>query len=307
MTSILVVDDSAVDRRLVGELLERRFECSVNYAVNGVEAMARLKDKATDLVVTDLTMPEMNGLELVTAVRKHFPAIPVILMTAYGSETLSIEALEKGAASYVPKSRLADKLPDTAKEVLTLAKADRCHAKLITCLDETNFVFTLDNDPAVVDPLVDLVQQMVSGMGLVDFTGRLQVGVAVKEAVLNAIFHGNLEITKEQVQEVEHELIQEGDLSLVEKRAAEDPYRHRRVYVEIHITPKEARFVICDDGNGFDLSAVPDLNEPGALEPVGRRGLSLIQTFMDEVLYNEKGNEVRLVKRKVQGANGVPS
>jgi len=105
--------------------------------------------------------------------------------------------------------------------------------------------------------------------------------------------------SKEQVQEVEHELIQEGDLSLVEKRAAEDPYCHRRVYVEVDITPKEARFLIRDDGNGFDLGEVPDLNEPGALEPVGRRGLSLIQTFMDEVLYNEKGNEVRLVKRAV--------
>ncbi len=303
MTSILVVDDSAVDRRLVGELLERRFECSVDYAVNGLEAMARLKDMAPDLVVTDLTMPEMNGLELVTAVRKHFPAIPIILMTAYGSEALSIEALEKGAASYVPKSRLADKLPDTTKEVLTLAKADRCHAKLITCLDETDFRFTLDNDPALVDPLVDLIQQMVSGMGLVDFTGRLQVGVAVKEAVLNAIFHGNLEITKEQVQEVEHELIQEGDLSLVEKRANEDPYCNRRVHLEVHITPKEARFLIRDEGSGFDLSEVPDLNEPGALEPVGRRGLSLIQTFMDEVLYNEKGNEVRLVKRAIQGTS----
>jgi len=297
MTSILVVDDSAVDRRLVGELLERKFECSVDYAVNGLEAMARLKDVAPDLVVTDLTMPEMNGLQLVTSVREHFPSIPIILMTAYGSETLSIEALEKGAASYVPKSRLADKLPDTAKEVLTLAKADRCHAKLIHCLDETRFNFTLDNDPSLVDPLVDLIQQMVSGMGLADFTGRLQIGVAVKEAVLNSIFHGNLEITQEQVQEVEHELIQEGDLSLVDKRAREEPYCNRRVHVEICITPKEARFVIRDEGNGFDVSEIPDLNEPGALEPSGRRGLSLIQTFMDEALYNEKGNEVRLVKR----------
>ena len=76
--------------------------------------------------------------------------------------------------------------------------------------------------------------------------------------------------------------------------------------MEIQLTPKEARFLIRDDGNGFDLSEVPDLNEPGALEPVGRRGLSLIQTFMDEVLYNEKGNEVRLVKRAMAG-NGSPS
>ena len=138
---------------------------------------------------------------------------------------------------------------------------------------------------------------MVSGMELVDFTGRLQVGVAIKEAVLNAIFHGNLEITQEQVQEVEHELIQEGDLSLVERRAAQEPYCHRRVFVDVDVTKSEARFVIRDGGNGFDLSTIPDLNKPGALDPVGRRGLSLIQTFMDEARYNERGNEVTLVKR----------
>lgn len=304
MTSILVVDDSAVDRRLVGELLERKFQCAVNYAANGLEAMARMKAVAPDLVITDLTMPEMNGLELVTSVRRHYPGVPVILMTAYGSEALSIEALEKGAASYVPKSRLADKLPDTVKEVLTLAQADRCHAKLIRCLDRAHFTFTLDNDPALVDPLVDLIQQMVSGMELVDFTGRLQVGVALKEAVLNAIFHGNLEITQEQVQEVEHELIQEGDLSLVERRAAQEPYCGRRVFIDVDVTKSEARFVIRDGGNGFDLSTIPDLNKPGALDPVGRRGLSLIQTFMDEARYNERGNEVTLVKRAPAAHHG---
>jgi len=99
MSSILVVDDSAVDRRLVGELLERKFQCAVNYAANGLEAMARMQALAPELVITDLTMPEMNGLELVTSVREHYPGVPVILMTAYGSEALSIEALEKGAAS----------------------------------------------------------------------------------------------------------------------------------------------------------------------------------------------------------------
>ena len=51
MSSILVVDDSAVDRRLVGELLERKFQCSVDYAVNGLEALARMKGVAPDLMV----------------------------------------------------------------------------------------------------------------------------------------------------------------------------------------------------------------------------------------------------------------
>ncbi len=66
-----------------------------------------------DLVITDLMMPETNGLELVAAVRQLYPQVPVILMTAYGNESIAVEALERGAASYVPKSQQADRLSDT--------------------------------------------------------------------------------------------------------------------------------------------------------------------------------------------------
>ena len=297
MTTVLVVDDSAVDRRLVGELLERRFHCTVQYAANGVEALARMKDAAPDLIVTDLTMPVMDGLELVRSVRTHHQGVPVILMTAYGSEALSIEALAQGAASYVPKSQLAERLLDTMEEVLTLAKAGRSHERLIGCLGRTEFQFALENDAALIDALVDLVQQMVAGMNLADFTGRLQIGVALKEALLNALFHGSLEIGPQQLEEVEQTLLQESDTSLVEKRGSERPYADRRVHVNVTLTEDEARFVVRDEGPGFDVASVPNLDEPGALEPEGRRGLSLMRAFMDEVTFNDAGNEVTLVRR----------
>ena len=95
--------------------------------------------------------------------------------------------------------------------VLTLARAGRGHERLISCLAKTEFDFVLDNDPALIDPLVDLVQQMVSGMNLVDFTGRLQIGVALKEAILNALFHGSLEITPRHMEEMEHTLLREDE------------------------------------------------------------------------------------------------
>ena len=152
MTTVLVVDDSAVDRRLIGELLERRFQCSVEYAANGVEALARMEDAAPDLVVTDLTMPVMDGLELVRSMRTHHVSVPVILMTAFGSESLAVDALRQGAASYVPKSQIGERLLDTLAEVLTMARADRGHERLISCLAKTEFNFVLDNDPALIDP-----------------------------------------------------------------------------------------------------------------------------------------------------------
>jgi CheY-like chemotaxis protein/anti-sigma regulatory factor (Ser/Thr protein kinase) len=298
MPTILVVDDSAVDRRLVGRFLQEKVECTIEYAANGVEALARMKEVAPDLVVTDLTMPMMDGLELVTALRSHHPNLPVILMTAYGSESLALEALEEGAASYVPKSQLADKLLGTVEEVLSLARAGRSHEQLMSCLTRTEFSFSLENDAALIDPLVDLVQQMVVGMRLCDFTGQLRIGIALKEALLNALFHGNLELSLEQMQEVQNKLIQEKDQSLVEQRRSQPPYRDRRILVDVKLSPEEARFVIRDQGPGFDVSAAPDPRDPAVLEREEGRGLMLIRTFMDEVTHNDRGNEITMVKRK---------
>ncbi len=296
MPTILVVDDSAVDRRLVGGLLENKTVCTIEYAANGVEALARMKDTVPDLVVTDITMPVMDGLELVKAVRTHYPALPVILMTAHGSETLAIEALEGGAASYVPKSQLAERLPATADEVLALARADRSHEQLLNCLAASQFKFRLKNDAALIDPLVDLVQKMVAGMRLCDFSGRLQIGVALKEALLNALFHGSLQIGMQQPQEAEDELLRQSDVSLVERRRAQPPYRDRRIHVEVKLSPDEARFVIRDEGPGFDVAAVPEPGDSAALEDQRGRGLSLMRTFMNELIYNDLGNEVTMVK-----------
>jgi len=192
MPKVLVVDDSKVDRRLVCEFLRNQSQWAVEDAANGVEALARMKDSVPDLMVTDLNMPVMDGLELVTAMREHYPDVPVILITAYGSETLASEALRRGASSYVPKSQLADRLLGTMEEVLALVRADRTYERLISCLTRTEFTFFLENDAALIDPMVDLVQQMVAGMEVADFTGRLRIGVALKEALLNALFHGSL-------------------------------------------------------------------------------------------------------------------
>ncbi|MCH8177635.1 MAG: NRDE family protein, partial [Proteobacteria bacterium] len=64
---------------------------------NGKQALAKIAASPPDLVVTDLMMPEMNGLELVRTIRRRHADIPVILMTAYGDESTAIEALEAGA------------------------------------------------------------------------------------------------------------------------------------------------------------------------------------------------------------------
>src|SRR5262245_2182044 len=101
MPNILVVDDLASDRRLVGGLLMTNEDLTVEFAVNGREALDRIARARPDLVVTDLMMPEMDGLELLGNIRCKFPGLPVILMTSQGSEEVAVKALQLGAASYV--------------------------------------------------------------------------------------------------------------------------------------------------------------------------------------------------------------
>ena len=301
MPKVLIVDDSGVDRRFVCELLRKQSEWTVLAAANGAEALERMKDTPPDLVVTDLSMPVMDGLELVIGIRQHHPGVPIILMTAYGSETLATEALQLGASSYVPKAQLVDKLLDTMEEVLGLARADRSHERLIHCLASSNLTFCLENDPALIDPLVDMIQQMVTGVGLADFTGRLRIGVALKEALLNSLFHGNLEMSREQARDIRDNLLEDEGIRPVEKRRLEPPYRDRKIFMEVALSASEARFVIRDQGPGFDVTSVPHPSDPGALEPEKGRGLSLMRSFMDEVVFNEVGNEVTMVWRPEEG------
>ena len=292
MTTVLVVDDSASDRRLVGELLGDDADLSVEYAVDGAEALQKMERALPDLVVTDLMMPRVNGLELVAAVRSTYPPVPVILTTSRGSEEIAVQALQQGAASYVPKRVLVWELLDTVHGVLAVSCRERGHARLMCCMTKSNYSFALENDCSLFNPLVTYLQEELARMGLCDETERTRIGVALEEALANALYHGNLDVGSD-LREEDNQAYCE----LVEQRRCQSPYRDRQIHVEAGLSRRRASVVVRDEGSGFDPSALPDPTQPANLEKVSGRGVLLMRTFMDEVLYNEVGNAVTLVKR----------
>ena len=82
MSTVLVVDDSAVDRRVAEACVQEEGFTSI-VVDNGRAALKAIEENEPDLVLTDLLMPEMDGLELVQEIKGRFPAIPVVLMTAH--------------------------------------------------------------------------------------------------------------------------------------------------------------------------------------------------------------------------------
>src|SRR3954471_16854556 len=158
MTRILVVEDSRTQAAEIEFLLEAA-GCEVALAGNGREGLDALGRELPDLVLTDLDMPLMNGLELVEAVRRDYPAVPVILMTALGSEEIAVEALQKGAASYVPKRNLATDIVDTLERVTAVAQAGRDQQRVWESLTQTELHFVLDNDPSLAPALIGFLEE----------------------------------------------------------------------------------------------------------------------------------------------------
>src|SRR5437588_163003 len=134
MATVLVVDDSAVDRLRAEKLLAKEIGLIVRSAENGKEALKQLARELPDIVITDMQMPEMDGLELVEEIRSKYPAVPVILMTAHGSEEIAIQALQAGAASYVPKRVLDRDLAPALQSVLAAAQIDRRRQRCLECV-----------------------------------------------------------------------------------------------------------------------------------------------------------------------------
>ena len=106
---ILVVDDEATARSALADVL-RGEGYSVETAADGFKALGRLADFEPELVLTDLHMPGMDGVELLKKLKEHDAELPVILMTAFGGVETAVSAMREGAADYLTKPLNLDEL-----------------------------------------------------------------------------------------------------------------------------------------------------------------------------------------------------
>ncbi len=291
--TVLVVDDCSVDRRLVTGLLARSLGLRTADADGGEGALEAIERERPAVVVTDLQMPGMDGLALVEAVRRRYPEVPVVLMTGHGSEEVAMNALRAGAACYVPKRAMSTELVPTLRRVLSLAAPARDRQRLQGAWRERTSAFELPNDPDLVAPVVSLLRQDLDALGFGDETARTRVAVALHEALANALFHGNLEVSSDLRQDDERHFYAEA-----ERRRRLAPYDARRVHVHATITPEAALYTVRDEGPGFDVSKTHRPIDTDDLMRIGGRGLLLIRTFMDEVSHNPAGNELIMLKRR---------
>ena len=292
MERILVVDDSAEAREVAGECLRDHGMTPV-FAENGREAVRAIEENLPDAVLTDLHMPEMDGLKLVEYMRREHSSVPIVLMTSRGSEQTAVEALKAGALSYVPKKELRGNLCDAMGMVVAAVEARRYRERTRTLLESSEARFVLGYELDGPMALISHLQSNLEQLNFCDETGLFQVGTALAEALSNAVDHGNLELDS-ALREESPDLYDK----LRPERAREQPYCDRRVRVTERITPDAVTYVVRDEGKGFDVSFIPDPTDSQCLLKASGRGLMLVRTFMDEVTFNDVGNEVTMAKKR---------
>ena len=116
MAKILVVDDEASIRRALRNILElERFE--VDEAVNGVDCLARIKQQAYDVVLLDIKMPELDGMDALEKIQEMRPGTPVVMLSGHATIDTAVESVKRGAFDFISKP------PDLNRLLITLRNA----------------------------------------------------------------------------------------------------------------------------------------------------------------------------------------
>lgn len=297
MATILIVDDSATDRVRAGKLLEREDDFTITFAANGSEALRQILTAPPDLIVSDMQMPEMDGLQLVTAVRRDFPAVPVVLMTARGSEQIAAEALRIGAAGYVPKASLGTNLGETVRRLLESSESDRLHSHLFHSLQSIDCRFRLRNDPHLIPVLTERLQEYLRCLPLGDEAERMRVSSAVAQALWIAHHHGNLEL------DLSGALTDKALRTEAERRSNTSPAADRAIDVHAVIDPDQASFDIRYEGPGIDISQLPEDAEAQIGDHSWLSGFIMIPAIMDDVHFSADERRISLLKRAIASDN----
>jgi CheY-like chemotaxis protein len=293
MTTILVVDPSQENQRFFQKLLESSLGYSILTTANTESAMELLAREEVDVAVFNMGRPEGVRLEEIEDIPMLYPLLPLIVLVNHGDEETASRAQLAGVSAFVPYPAVAELLPHMVDRLLLEYSQRRGLEQLLDSISRQDCTFVIrNNDDAIVSTMVGIMSRGMVSAGLCDEDAANFAGLALEEALRNALHHGNLELCSD-LREEDDEAYQQ----LLEERRRLSPYRERKLHVTVKVDSENASFVIRDEGPGFDPSQVRDATDEEHLENVSGRGVLLMRAFMDDVVYNAAGNEVTLIKK----------
>jgi len=241
---ILIVDDEVNLLQSLGDVLRSK-GFMVGTARNGLEALDRLKKRFFDLIIADLKMPRMGGMELLRVVRERYPQTTVVILTGYGTVKSAVDAIKRGAYDYLVKPFVPDEILLIIQKVVEEEILREEHRYMRQELERRGEIITENPE---MRKLKDLTNQVARSNATVLITGETGTG---KELIARAIHHQSLRKAKLFVKlncAALAEGVLESELFGHERGAFTDAYHQKR-----------GRFEVADGGTLF-LDEIGDIS-----------------------------------------------
>ena len=261
---ILIIDDEEEIRSSLSKIVEK-LDLIPLTAQDGLEALNLLKSKKIDLVITDLMMPQMDGLRFIVKSREINPRIPIAVISGYGDAKNVTFALTRGAFNFITK-------PFTIKEVENVIRKGLRLRELF--LDTDKLLQNVRNQTEIVIPsylhllpsVILYIIKECQWRGIDNENVLNNISVCTGEILTNALVHGN----------------------------KKDP--KKKISVTLNFDIGKFTLTVKDEGKGFDVKKFSRQPKGNQLDIPNKRGLFIIKYLMDEVSFNEKGNELTTTK-----------
>ena len=257
---ILIIDDVEEIRISLSKIVEQLGVVPLT-ASNGLEALDLLQSEKIDLIITDLMMPEMDGLQFIVQSRKLNPRIPIAVISGYADIKNATFALTRGAFNFITKPFTIKEVENVIRKGLRLRELSLGTDRLLKTIRNRTDI-TIPSFTHLLPSVSFYVLKECQWRGIDNENLLNNISVCIDETLTNALTHGN-----------------EGNPD-------------KTIAITLQFDTKKFTFTIQDEGNGFDVKEFDRQIKQNAIDIPNKRGLFIVEYLADEISFNDKGNEV---------------
>ncbi len=287
---VLVVEDDIYSSKYLSVVLEKE-GIESQFAYDGIEGLKKFEEFKPDLVLSDILMPKMDGLQMLANIQKKKTEAIFVIITAFGTEEYAIKALELGAKNYLKKPIRNSDILKVIRKYNSIIENRKFQQKKIGKVIKLSFTMLFENNinqiPQIIDSILKDIKSYIAESEIVS----IELGLI--ELITNAMEHGNMNISYTEKQEA---LNNNSLMKLYTDRMSQSKYAKRKVEIKFVKDSNFFEWTIIDEGNGFNWNIVPDPTDSDKLLELSGRGIFITKFLFDELEYIGVGNTVRVRK-----------
>ncbi|MCK5683938.1 response regulator [bacterium] len=290
---ILVIDDEKDVVKFLVKLLKIKGFKDVRFAENGKEGLKKYYDYKPDLILTDINMPEMDGLELLKNIKAENPDTIVIILSGIGSSENVIKALELHADNFLKKPFSSKQLVQLLLKYSEIIKDRVRHVNIEKRIISSEYKIEFENDISKIGDLTNLLVRQCGNSLNCEEKHKIKLGLY--ELIMNAVEHGNLGISYEEKGQI---LEDDGEnmVKFYKQRMSDPEHKQKKVYIKVYMDTEILEWTITDEGKGFDWNNIKSPLQNSKLDLHGR-GIFLAGFQFDTMEYFGNGNIVQVTKK----------